>query len=50
MASEWSPSKKWLKRRFIGLKNKIQRLDSKTDRIDKNVQILRGELGEYKTI
>lgn len=37
---------KWLKKRFKDLNSKIQHLDSKTDRIDQNVKIIKGEL-EY---
>ena len=37
---------KWLKKRFKDLNSKIQHLDSKTDRIDQNVKIIKGELGK----
>ena len=37
---------KWLKKKLNALNSKIKHLDFKTDRIDENVKILRGELGK----
>ena len=42
----WGPSKRWLKHKFNVLNKRIKVLDSKTDRIDENVQIIKGELGK----
>ena len=48
----WSNSlispQKWLKKKIDALNKKIVQLDSKTNRIDENVKIIKGELGKER--
>ena len=41
----WGP-KRWLKKKFNKLDSQIKEINSKTDRIDLNVQIIKDELGK----